>query len=569
MGKKPANLLYGVDENPPLWTTLLLGLQHVFIISVYFIFPVIIIKHIEGSAEQAEIMIKMSMIAIGLTTILQAFHKGPIGSGYLAPSGNGPAYLSASLLAANTGGLSLVCGMTIITGIFEALFSRLIARLRSLFPPEVAGLVVTLVGIELVPLGIKRFLGTDYPNIVLEHKALIVALITFAAMVGFTTWGKGKLRLYPILIGMGIGYLLSYLLGILTPSDLKQINQAPWLDFPKFASFGWSFDLALLLPFMIATICSSLKDVGDITTCQKINDSEWKRSDMRSISRGILADSLGDIISGVLGGLGQTTSSSNIGLSIATGATSRYIAYTTGAILCFLAFFPKLAEIFVIMPEPVMGAILVFVATFMIIAGIQIITTRMLDTRKIFVVGTALIFGLSVEMVPGAYAHIPPLLQPIFSSTLSLGTICVIILNLIFRLGIAKKVFLELIPGVDSSEKIFDFMENHGAAWGARPGIIHRAASVINEFLETAANLDLAIGPLHTIINFDEFNLDVVIIYKGKLLEITGTKPSPEELLSDAQALGRLSGFLMKTHADKVKSALEEGQCRITFHFDH
>ena len=59
------------------------------------------------------------------------------------------------------------------------------------------------------------------------------------------------------------------------------------------------------------------------------------------------------------------------------------------------------------MPDPVMGAILVYVACYMILAGIQVITSRMLDARRIFVVGIALIFGLSVDMVPGLYGNVP------------------------------------------------------------------------------------------------------------------------------------------------------------------
>lgn len=220
MAKKPANLVYGVDDNPPLGITLLQGLQHVFIMTVYFIFPVIVIHAVGGSDEQAATMIKMSMIAMGITPILQALRKGPIGSGYLVPSGNGPAYLSASLLAAKSGGLSLVCGMTIIGGVFEALFSRLVGRLRALFPPEVAGLVVTMVGIELIPLGVERFLGLGHAGAGISRNDFLVALITYICMVSLNTWGKGKLRLYPILIGMGVGYLSAFLFGILTPADL-------------------------------------------------------------------------------------------------------------------------------------------------------------------------------------------------------------------------------------------------------------------------------------------------------------------------------------------------------------
>jgi xanthine permease XanP len=570
LAKKPASLIYGVDDNPPLGITLLQGLQHIFIMTVYFIFPVIVINAIGGSNEQAATMIKMSMIAMGITTILQALRKGPIGSGYLAPSGNGPAYLSATLLAAKSGGLSLVCGMTIIGGVFEALFSRLVGRLRALFPPEVAGLVVTMVGIEIIPLGIERFFGLGHAGASISRNDFLVALITYVGMVGLNTWGKGKLRLYPILIGMGVGYLSAFLFGILTPADLGRITAAPWVSFPRFASFGWSFDMALLLPFLIATLCSSLKDIGDLTTCQKINDSEWKRSDMKPIGKGILADALGDILSGVIGGLGQTSSSSNIGLSLATGATSRRIAYATGGMLCLLAFFPRLAEVFVVMPRPVMGAILIFVANFMVLAGIQIITTRMLDARKIFVIGTSFTLGLSVFLYPQAYRQIHPLLQPIFSSALSLSTISVVILNLLFRLGIAKHQVLTVnLENRDFPEQLSTFILRQGAAWGARREVIKVAESAVEEFVESLVGLKLADGPLQVDMRFDEMRLDVGFTYQGRLLDFQPQLPSQADLLEDEDAVFRLSSFIINNYVDRIKAEEKNGACHVVFHFDH
>jgi xanthine permease XanP len=570
MAKKPANLVYGVDDHPPLGITLLQGLQHVFIMTVYFIFPVIVIHAMGGTDAQAATMIKMSMIAMGLTTILQAVRKGPIGSGYLAPSGNGPAYLSATLLAAKTGGVSLICGMTIIGGVFEALFSRIVGRLRALFPPEVAGLVVTMVGIEIIPLGIERFLGLGQTGAGISRNDFLVALITYVCMVSLNTWGKGKLRLYPILIGMVVGYLSAFWFGLLTAAHLSPIEAAPWISFPRFASFGWSFDMALVLPFLIATLCSSLKDIGDLTTCQKINDSEWKRSDMKSIGKGILADSLGDILSGVIGGLGQTTSSSNIGLSLATGTTSRRIAYAAGGLLCLLAFFPKLAEIFAIMPRPVMGAILVFVANFMILAGIQIITTRMLDARKIFVIGTSFIFGISVFLYPQAYRQVHPLLQPIFSSALSLSTISVVILNLIFRLGISQHQVLTVNPeDRHALENLSTFIQRQGAAWGARREVIKLADSAMEEFMESLIGLKLADGPVEVDVRFDEMRLDVGFTYQGSLLDFQAQPPSQADLLEDETAIFRLSGFIIKNYVDRIKTERKNGKCHVVFHFDH
>jgi NCS2 family nucleobase:cation symporter-2 len=71
----------------------------------------------------------------------------------------------------------------------------------------------------------------------------------------------------------------------------------------------------------------------------------------------------------------------------------------------------------------------------MVIAGIQIILTTKMDTRKTFVIGISLIFGLSVDILPELYRNIHPWLRPLFSSSLTLSTILAIVLTQIFRLG--------------------------------------------------------------------------------------------------------------------------------------
>jgi xanthine permease XanP len=67
-----------------------------------------------------------------------------------------------------------------------------------------------------------------------------------------------------------------------------------------------------------------------------------------------------------------------------------------------------------------------------------------------------------------------------------------IFLNLIFRIGIAKSQTIELEPGVDSSEKIFNFMEKTGSLWGARKEVTYRTISVMNEFMESVTKLGIA-----------------------------------------------------------------------------
>jgi NCS2 family nucleobase:cation symporter-2 len=569
MAKKPADLIYGVDDKPPLSTVLLLGLQHVSVMSVGWIIVVVIVTGIGGTSGQAESVIQMSMIVSGIATILQARTKGPIGSGYLCPLSCGPAYIAASISAGKAGGLPLVFGSLIASGLFEALLSRIMQRLRALFPPEVTGLVVSMVGIELIALAAPRFLGVTGPGSSHNLRAVAVALFTLAAMIGPTVWGEGMLRLYPVLSGLVVGYLSAYTVGLLTWPQLSAMLAAPVINLPARAQPGWAFSFAVLPAFLIASLASTLKAVGDLSLCQKINDAEWKRTDMKSVSGGVLAGSIGTIGAGLLGGAGQSTFSSNVGLAIATKATSRHVALPCGIILILLAFCPKLAAVFAVMPQPVMGAILVYVACFMIVAGVQVMTSRMLDARKTFVVGIALIFGLSVKMVPGLYADVPEALSSLFSSSLSLSTVLVVVLNLLLRIGIRTRVALELEPRADSAEKIFAFMQVQGGAWGARKEVIDRATYAMNEFMEAAGTLDLARSKIGAEVSFDEFNLDLDLRYDGVLMEFPQQRPTQADLLSDETGVAKLAGFLIRNYVDRIKSDWADGRCRVQFHFDH
>jgi NCS2 family nucleobase:cation symporter-2 len=205
----------------------------------------------------------------------------------------------------------------------------------------------------------------------------------------------------------------------------------------------------------------------------------------------------------------------------------------------------------------------------MILAGIQVITSRMLDARRIFVVGIALIFGLSVDIVPGLYQSVPNWIAPLFSSSLSISTVLVVLLNLLFRIGITKRRLLELTPGIDGSQKIFDFMETQGGVWGARREVIQRATAALTEFIESAAGLGFVKSKAKVEVSFDEFNLDLDIRYGGTLMEFPVRRPAEDTLLADEHAVAGLSGFLIRQYADSIKAEAIDGRCRIQLHFDH
>ena len=559
--KKPRDIIYDVDDIPPFQALIPLVLQQIITLSVDLMFPVLIVSAIGGTTELAQSFVSLMMITMGIGTIVQSYNKGAIGSGYFCAHETNALFFPISVLAVQSGGFHLMLGMTVLAGVCQVLLSRVIHKMRVLFPVEIMGLIIIMVPISLIKYSIFSFVGGG-------PKAW-VACTTLVVIMVIHVWGKKIIRQYAIVIGIIVGFLVSYGTGILTNEQLQKITDAPIIAFPSMGHVGWSFDMNLLFPFLLVALCSSVKTIGNISACQKVNDVNWTRPDMKSISGGLLAEGLGTMLSGFLGSMGQTTSSSSMGLAVATGAVSRYIGYCVGMMFILLAFLPKLSAVFAIMPEPVMASILMLAIVFVIPAGMQICTSRMLDARRTFVLGLAFTIGLAVEMFPGIESSLPIYLQPFLKSSLSAAAISAIFLSLLFRIGIAKHQVIEMKPGAISSEEIADFMETNGAVWGARKEIIHRAVATINEFMESVAELGLAKGVVKVDASFEEFNLDIDMYYEGTLMEFPNIKPTEAELLEDETAFIKLSGFLIKRHVDWLKADRNNITCHVQFHFDH
>ena len=159
MEQKPAGIIYGVNEIPPLRTTLLLAFQHASLALVFIVYPLMLLTESSGSHTNAEGIVTASILAMAAGTFLQCLRRNGIGSGFLGVHINNPVYLPVSIQAASMGGIGLSCGMTVIAGIFSAIFSRFLPSLRHLFPAEVCGVGILMLGISMVESALPRLLG--------------------------------------------------------------------------------------------------------------------------------------------------------------------------------------------------------------------------------------------------------------------------------------------------------------------------------------------------------------------------------------------------------------------------
>ncbi len=566
--KKPANIVYGVEDRPPVSIVILAGLQNVAVMAVYLILPLIICRKAGASIAVTVSVLSFAMLAMGIATLLQLARTWGVGSGYLVPAHFTGIYTAPSLIAADTGGLPLVFGMTALAGLVETGLSRILNRLRPYFPPEIAGLVVMLVGVTNAAIA-TRYLVEPGGTATDAQTGVIVATVTLGSMVALNVWTRGTLRMVCALIGIVAGYLLAAALGLLTAKDFAVEAEVSIFALPQISHLGWSFDIALMVPFVISAVAATLKAMAVVSFSQKINDAEWIRPDLNNIRGGVAADGLGTFMAGALGTFGINASPSCVGLSAATGVTARTVAYAIAAILAIAAFLPGVAVALAIMPKPVVAAALMFTACFLLINGMQLITSRMLDSRKTFVVGLTIVAGLAIEIIPHIGDLAPPVFKPILGSSLVFGTLLAFTMNIVFRIGLRQKVSLLLEPAEDNVSKLDNFLDEYGAKWGARRDIISRAGFAMHQAVEAATDHCNVRGPIRIDARFDEFNLDLTMTFVGDRLELPDKRPSEADIRQSDDGLRRLAGFMLRRNADRVLSERVGEKAVVRFHFDH
>lgn len=571
MKDRPQHLVYALDERPPNRTLAVMALQHMVLALMLMLYPVILAAEIGLDEAATRGLLTTTVLAAGIGSILQASRMG---SGFLAVNIPSPILMPGFIAAARTHGLGAACGTLAVCALVEMGLARLLPRLRSYFPPEVCGVAVMMLGISLIKGGLMRITGFDAATQSVAGDAIAVGLFTLGSIIALSVWSRGPARLFAMLVGCAAGYAAAAALGLLGPDLSTRIAAAPLLDLPVPAVPPLRFSLEAFLPLMIAVLLSMMDTVGCVITLDKMNKAHWARTEMSTVSRGVMAEGMTNVLSAAGGSFGINISSANIGLSFASGVTSRIVGTAAGVLLIVAAFVPKLLTLLIYMPPPVIGAVLVFTAACLITAGMELIVSRLINQRRLLVIGLSVVLGLSVTTLPGLYDGLPGWLAPVFHSELSTAAVAALLLNLVLRIGVGRTAELAYDPQEAPLTQVYQFLEAQGAAWGARRDVMQRATIGAVEALQalTAAGTR---GPIRIEASFDELNLDLRLRHAGAPLALAaGAVDWAEVLDSDDDAavdaaMRAVSSTLVAKLADRVAASARGDEALLLLHFDH
>jgi NCS2 family nucleobase:cation symporter-2 len=379
-------------------------------------------------------------------------------------------------------------------------------------------------------------------------------------------WSRGYAKMFCVLIGIAVGYTVAGALGRSHFSINLPPGSVEFIRLPTVSFAGLSFDADLLAPFVVVALAGALHLMGNITTAQRINDEDWVRPDFRSLSGGLAGNGIAAILCGLIGTMGVNSYSSSIGVSTATGITSRSVGYVIGALFVLLSLVPAASIAVAMVPAAVVGAALFFTAAFVFVSGLQIITARLLDTRKIIVIGFSFAMAITSDMYHEVFAAAPAFLEPVLGNALVLGTACAVLLNLVTRIGVRKRASLRFEDGTIDREAVEQFLGEQGGHWAARRDVIERATFGAVQLLEM---LGPPSGPVKLEAAFDEFNLDLRLQYRGPPLVFPATRPSRREILDDPEGERLLAGHLLRRSADRIVARALGDEAEVLLHYDH
>src|SRR6185437_5442317 len=362
-------------------------------------------------------------------------------------------------------------------------------------------------------------------------------------------------------------------IGLISPASLHAVAAAQSLGIPDLGVISYDFNFGLAPAFLAGGLAAALRTIGVVTTCQRANDAAWSRPDMANIRNGVRADGLGCLIGGLLGTMGMSVGPSLVGVSSATGATSRAIAFVAAAILVVSAFVPKVAAGFLVLPSEVAGAILVFTASFMIAGGMQIMLSRTLDTRAIYVIGIATLLALSKTVFPRYFEDLSPSVRSIASSPLAIGLIAAIALTLIFRLGTRQSAKLVWASHDDPISVGTGFIKATAAGWKVTASAVERCVTDAERLL--AYLRDLAPGGSRAEINLSFDGIDLVFDLRTAGREPLETGPRAEAAAAiqgdtdneEAAMIVGLQNFLGTIYADRKRAYRKSGQVGVRLWF--
>jgi uracil permease len=320
------------------------------------------------------------------------------------------------------GDLAYAQGGIFVAGLIYVLISLLINkigidRIQRVLAPQVIGPMIVVIGLNLLPVALN-----------MASQNYIIAIVTLALALLINIFGKGFLKQMSILIGVVVGYLISYKMGIVNIGIVKEasIFAIPAFTLPKFDIGA----IAIIAPVVLAVF---MEHLGDITTNGQVVGKNFIKDP--GLNRTLLGDGLATAFAALVGGPANTTYGENTGVLAITKNYDPSILRLTAIFAIIFAFISKIGSVITSIPQAVMGGISIMLFSMIALVGVKTVKNSKvkLNFSNTLVMVTILVLGLfstKISEITGIVIGIP-ISETVQITGLSFAALVGIVLNLI------------------------------------------------------------------------------------------------------------------------------------------
>ena len=376
---------------------LFLGLQHLFAMFG----ATVLVPAITG------LNVSTTLLCAGLGTLLFHLLTGKKVPAFL---GSSFAFLGAYGLVTASGqeipltyscfGVAVAGLMYLVMTMFFKIFGT--KKVMQFFPPIVTGPVIIAIGLTLSGTAIQSCSAN-----------WIVALAAIAVVVVCNIWGKGMIKIVPILLGVVASYLCAMVVDpAARESVMTTVASADWVGLPviwentALSIFGADFDMSMLItaiitiaPISLATIVEHVGDVCAISSTVGKNFVEDP-----GLHKTLAGDGLATTLSSLLGGPANTTYGENTGVLALSNVFDPMVVRLAALFAIVLSFCPKFAALIVAMPSATMGGVSLVLYGMISAVGVRNVVENQVDftkSRNVLIAAMILVLAIGLKYGTG------------------------------------------------------------------------------------------------------------------------------------------------------------------------
>ncbi len=398
---------YGIDDKPPIGTSIFLGIQHYLtMVGANIAVPLILAGALGMPEELWPRFIGTFFVVSGVATLAQTTfgNRYPIVQGapfsLLAPA----LAVIGVVQATNPAGEAWQAALLQLQGaIIVAAFVQvaigyfgLVGRLKRFLSPVVIAPTIALIGLSLF----------NAPDVVSPDQDWALVGLTLGLIALFSQYIKTNrlFKLFPILLGIVAAYLVALGLsvsGVYAPADPGFVDLSDAAEASlilPITPFQWGMPAvtaAFVIGILAGVAASIVESLGDYYAVARLSGAAAPSA--KRIDHGIGMEGLMNVFSGVMGTGGSTSYSENIGAIGLTGVASRYVVQLGAVVMLIAGFIGYWGALVASIPSPIIGGL--YIAMFGQIVAVGLANLKFVDLesqRNLFVLGISLFAGLAV-----------------------------------------------------------------------------------------------------------------------------------------------------------------------------